>query len=73
MAEKLTDDERRAIASLRRLEKQWPKSLWLFSASGSLLIMKKGDDGKQKYTPYGAPDPACIVGTVNIENDGGDF
>jgi hypothetical protein len=40
----LTDEERKAIASLERLAKRWPQSLKLFSRSGSLC--SGGSKGK---------------------------
>ena len=41
-----TPEEQRAIATLKRLAKRWPKSLWLFSASGTLTVMRAGPHGK---------------------------
>jgi hypothetical protein len=70
----LTDDEMQAISALKRLARQWPRSLWLFSASGSLEVMKKNDDGEVVMIPeYGGVDPAYSVATIDIENDGGDW
>lgn len=31
----LSVEEKKAIAALKRLEKIWPKTLWLYSASGT--------------------------------------
>tara|TARA_R110002153_G_scaffold31666_1_gene96259 strand:+ start:932 stop:1171 length:240 start_codon:yes stop_codon:yes gene_type:complete len=57
----LTLEEQKAIASLQRLAKKWPKSLQLFSWSGSLTLIKDNDVEK------------CVVGSVTgIPNDGGD-
>lgn len=39
----LTAEERRAIASLERLAKTWPRSLKLASMDGSLLVYRSGD------------------------------
>lgn len=59
----LTDDERRAIASLHRLAKGWPQSLKLFSASGSLAVVRTES----------APDEfAPLEWIAGIPNDGGD-
>lgn len=68
-----TPEEKRAIAALKRLAKTWPKSLWLFSASGSLCVMQKGEDGDRVRLPCGGADPAANLATINIENDGGDW
>ena len=67
----LTPDERRAIASLERLARRWPKSLMLFSWSGALCIVKLDDNGG---SPLHGPDPSSHVVTTikGIRNDGGD-
>jgi hypothetical protein len=57
----ITKEEQRAIKSLERLAKKWPKSLSLFSNSGSLEVFKDIDDSNYEV--------ACILG---IRNDGGD-
>ncbi|MDX2458703.1 MAG: hypothetical protein QNM00_01310 [Gammaproteobacteria bacterium] len=75
----LTDEETKAIASLERVAKKWPKSLWLFSASGSLNVMKKREDGTKAYLqpdPQNRGEPVdqdYSITTINIENDGGDW
>lgn len=69
----LKPDERRAINSLKRLAKRWPDSLWLFSASGSLCVMKLDVDGERYRTPDGGMEPAACVATIGIPNDGGDW
>jgi hypothetical protein len=68
-----TADELRAMRALRRLAKTWPKSLWLFSASGSLCVMRARQDGNHYITPDGGIDPDYVFGTINIPNDGGDW
>ncbi len=70
----LTDEERKAIAALKRLARRWPGSLTLFSWSGSLHIFKTdewSERGQYGPTGYDANDygVACIDG---IPNDGGD-
>ena len=70
----LTDEERRAVESLRRLGRRWPGTLWLFSASGSLCVMRKGADGTTVMTSSGGVDPEYEVCRVEgIDNDGGDW
>jgi hypothetical protein len=69
----LTPDERAAIKALKRVAACWPNSLWLFSASGSLNVMRKGADGEHVQTPSGGVDPAYSVDRIDIENDGGDW
>jgi hypothetical protein len=72
----LTNEENKAIRALKKLEAIWPRSLWLFSASGSLCVMKKNADGEQAFreTARGdGVDQAFIVATIDIENDGGDW
>lgn len=69
-----TNEERRAIATLKRLAKRWPKSLWLFSASGSLMVMRARQDGRHALLSNGSVDQDYIVDQVNgISNDGGDW
>jgi len=69
----VTKDEQRVINTLDRLSKRWPKSLWLFSANGTLCIMKKNEHGEQAETAHGCVDPEYLVTTIAIENDGGDW
>ena len=77
MKASVSADEKRAIASLNRVAKKWPKSLWLFSASGTLWVMKCGADGKPVMTPTrigdGGTDPAYCITKIDIPNDGGDW
>jgi len=68
----LTKEERAAIRALKRLEKTWPKSLWLFSASGSLCVMRKDAEGERVMRRDGF-DPDYAIDTIYIENDGGDW
>jgi len=70
---KITDEEKKAIRALKQVAKKWPKSLWLFSASGNLCVMKKGPDGNMVMTPGGGVDQLYIVGKIDISNDGGDW
>jgi hypothetical protein len=69
----LTDEERRAIASLKRLAKRWPESLWLFSGSGMLCVMRAGPNGEHVHTANGGIDPNFHLDTIDISNDGGDW
>ena len=58
----LTKEEQKAIKSMQRLAKKWPKSLSLFSFSGSLIVCKYSDDMID-----------CAVSSIDgIRNDGGD-
>lgn len=71
-----TDDERRAIATLNRLAKRWPKSLWLFSASGILCVMRTRQGGQRASGGDNAEDgydPDYCCATIDIPNDGGDW
>ena len=69
----LTKEEASAIDTLQRLGKRWPKSLWLFSASGSLYVMRK-EVGGRRHAPTVNRDSDFIAATImGIENDGGDF
>ena len=43
---KLTLEEKNAIKSLKKLAKNWPKSLWLYSFFGIIRVMRYKEDGK---------------------------
>lgn len=72
----LTEAEKSAVRRLKRLAKAWPKTLWLYSAGGSLHVMQTDANGDQAM---GAGllgegvDPDYSVITINIPNDGGDW
>lgn len=71
----LTDEERRAIASLKRLAKRWPDTLWLY-AGGSpdgIAILRTGGDGERVRDSRGSIDQAYVVDSVGIPSDGGDW
>ena len=70
---KATLEEQKAIDALKRLAKKWPSSLWLFSASGTLHVMRKGSDDEHVVLRHGGVDPDYSLATVKIENDGGDW
>lgn len=58
----ITTKEAKAIRSLKRLAKNWPKSLSLFSWSGTLCVMKRNSNDID----------AMITHIEGIANDGGD-
>jgi hypothetical protein len=68
----LTKAEQDSILKLHALAKDWPESLWLFSANGILSVMQK-KDGRRVLSQDGGMDPAHSVATIDIENDGGDW
>ena len=70
--------EEQVIRALKRLSRGWPSHLWLFSASGTLHLMRNDADGNRVVVKAGGidgVDPACIVEDDfhGIENDGGDW
>ena len=70
----LNKEEQTAIRRLKAVAKIWPKSLWLFSASGTLCVMQKDENGNIGITDNGAMDSDYIVDYIrNIPNDGGDW
>lgn len=73
----LTKEEELAINSLKRLAKRWPETLWLFSASGTLWVMRKNSDGGRAHGGCNVSNegvnPDYIVARIDIENDGGDW
>jgi hypothetical protein len=71
---KITKEEKNAINTLQKLAKKWPSSLWLFSASGCLCVMKKKDNGERAILPDGlSMDQDYCINTIDIENEGGDW
>jgi hypothetical protein len=72
MPQELSPQEKAAIGTLRRLAKRWPSSLWLFSASGRLHVMRCNANRERAYRESGA-DPDFIVEKIDIPNDGGDW
>ena len=73
LPEELNPAEQKAIRALKRLAAIWPNSLWLFSASGTLNVMKSGKYGEQVHGENGGIDPEYRITTVKIQNDGGDW
>lgn len=69
----LTPAETKAIADLRRVAKSWPKTLWLFSGSGTLHVMLKDAKGNRQVGQFGSMEGEASVATIPIENDGGDW
>lgn len=74
-SEDFTEEERKAIKSLERLSKKWPKSLTLFSWSGTLVVFRTddvrnqvGETGEAGYSLNDVPS----VSIYGIPNDGGD-
>lgn len=68
----LTRQEELAIELLKKAARHWPESLWLFSASGTLNVMKRDDNGKRVMDGYGY-DPNYVIAIIDIPNDGGDW
>ena len=70
----LTKEEKNAIASLERLAKRWPQSLWLSSANGSLCVMRYKENGDRMLYSHGGMHHDAIVTVIQgIPNDGGDW
>ena len=72
----ITSEEQKAINNLKRLALKWPKTLWLFSASGTLHVMKTGKNGEHVVIPglyNGGMNPDYSIANINIPNDGGDW
>lgn len=70
----LTKREKEAVEKLKDLAKIWPKSLWLFSASGTLWVMQSPGNGESEMTgKEGGVDRDYTVCNIDIRNDGGDW
>lgn len=66
-------EEMKVIAALKKLEKNWPKNLWVFCNGQSFTLLELGENGERVMNDVGSVDPDYIVATFNIPNDGGDW
>jgi len=66
-------EEKRVIRALKRLEKIWPEGLWLFSANGTLNLMRTHPDGSRNIPGEEGMDPSLKIQSFKIQNDGGDW
>lgn len=71
MAQKITKEEQAAVDALRKLAKTWPKSLGLFSWSGTLCVVHVRADGCMPLASKEEADAAIIACIYGIKNDGG--
>ena len=67
-----TAKEVRAVAELRKLAKNWPKSLWIF-APGDYLYVLRTVNGERVYNADGGVDQSHIVDYVAVPSDGGEW
>jgi hypothetical protein len=71
---KISPQEKKALTALKRLEKLWPRSLWVFAANGRFIVMKTNEAGERVMTHRGGgTDPGYIVEDFCIPCDGGDW
>lgn len=72
----LSKEEAKAIRRLRKLAKEWPETLWLYS-NGSMYVMRKKPGEGQIMRDGGRSegvDPAHTVETiVGLYSEGGDW
>jgi hypothetical protein len=70
-----TKKELEWIDKFKNLAKECPKSLWLYSASGTLCVMKTPKDGNEmgSGTRGEGVNDENIIDTIDIRNDGGDW
>ena len=68
----LTEAEEKAIASLRRLAKRWPKSLTLASMGGSLVVVRTNDERFDSSSTLERAE-AELAEIRGIPNTGGDW
>jgi len=71
----ITQEEKQAIASLKRLAKRWPDSLWLFcGGQQGIAIMKVDENGERRTTGLGEGfDGNYVVDQVDMPVEGGDW
>lgn len=69
--DELSQDEKAAIAALKRLQKRWPSSLWIFAGGNEALTVLKTRDGERVMDGNGVPDQGFEVAHIKIPCDGG--
>jgi hypothetical protein len=70
----LTDEERKAIASLQRLAKRWPRSLTLASMGGQLVVVRTDSPLFQELDGSNLNRHKAVIADVHgIPNTGGDW
>lgn len=68
----ITEEERKAIASLQRLAKRWPRSLRLVSMGGELSVVHSNDE--RFFSDDTAERQEAVIGDIRgIPNTGGDW
>lgn len=71
---KATKEEQNAINTLKRLEKRWPKTIWLFATGEAIHVFRCGENNEHVMSNTGAPDINYeLAYLTKINNDGGDF
>ena len=63
--------ESTAVRRLQKLAEDWPETLWLFAANGTLNVMRYDESGEQVMTGEGCVDSEHIVEAIDIPCDGG--
>lgn len=77
----LTSEEIKLVKDLQKLAKRWKthgKDLWLYSASGRLWVMMRGDTERNPFpemhrTVGGGVNQDNCIELIDIPNDGGDW
>lgn len=66
--------EKQIINLLDKLDKGWNKNYELYSACGTLNLIRKNEDGEVSMTKANGVDANAIIKSWhNIDNDGGDW
>lgn len=69
--DELTAEEKAAVAALKRLQKIWPKTLWIFVGGNEALTVLKTRNGERVMGCNGVPDQELEVANIKIPADGG--
>ena len=68
----LSKEEAKAIRRLRKLAKEWPKTLWLYS-NGSMYVMRKEPGEGHEMKGLGVDRDQLVEIIDGMPSDGGDW
>lgn len=70
-AKSFTEEEKAAIKLMEKLEKIWPKTLWIYVGDGTLNVMKCNEDGEWAMDGDRVDRKYVVASSEDIPADGG--